>query len=55
MHVTHSREHTNPMRIFRAAILNSVPVPEAARAQLQAQGVDTGELEARLLQQIGKH
>jgi hypothetical protein len=55
MHVTHSREHTNPMRIFRAAVLNNVPVPETARALLQAQGVDTQELEVRLLQQIGMH
>lgn len=53
MPVTHSREHTNPMRIFRAAILNSAPVPEKERAILQAQGIDTQELEARLLQQIG--
>lgn len=46
-------KHTSPDRIFRAAVLNSVPVPETARALLQAQGIDTHELEARLLQQIG--
>lgn len=55
MHVTHSREHTNPMKLFRAAVLNSVPVPETVRAQVEAQGVNTQELEARLLQQVGRH
>lgn len=47
-----TRSH-NPLRIFTAAILNSVPVPETVRAQLEAQGVNTFELESRMLNQIG--
>lgn len=39
-------------RVFRAAIFNGVAVPEAVRATLEARGINTQELEARLRQQI---
>jgi hypothetical protein len=42
----------NPMRIFRAAILNGVTPPATAVASLEAQGVDIAELENRLRQSI---
>jgi hypothetical protein len=45
-------KHSSPDRIFRAAILNGVPVPEQTRAVLEARGVDTAELEARIRQQL---
>jgi hypothetical protein len=45
-------KHSSPDRVFRAAVLNGVPVPEQARAVLEARGVDTAELEQRLRQQI---
>lgn len=47
-----TRSH-NPLRVFTAAILNGVPVPETVRATLEAQGVNTYELESRMLNQIG--
>lgn len=43
---------SSPQRIFRAAILNGVPVPEDTRAQLEAAGINTGDLETRLRQQV---
>jgi hypothetical protein len=46
-------KHSSPDRIFRAAVLNGTPVPEQTRAVLEARGVNTSELEARILQQIG--
>ena len=49
MLVTHS-PNADPQRLFRAAILNGVPVPETVRATLEARGIDTSELERRLLQ-----
>lgn len=39
----------DPNRIARAAILNGVPIPAIVAAQLQARGVNVGELEQRLL------
>lgn len=48
-------QHTSPQRIFRAAVLNGVTVPERARAALEAIGINTAELETRLRQQIGMH
>lgn len=54
MPATPSRNpQSNPLRVFTAAILNSVPVPEWARATLEANGVNTHELEHRMLHQIG--
>lgn len=46
-------KHSSPDRVFRAAVLNGVPVPEQTRATLEARGVDTWELEQRIRQQIG--
>jgi hypothetical protein len=43
-------QHQDPLRIARAAILNGVPVPPVAAAQLEARGVDVGALEIRLRQ-----
>jgi hypothetical protein len=43
----------NPLRVFTAAILNGVPVPETVRATLEANGVNTIELEHRMLHQLG--
>lgn len=45
-------KQTSPQRVFRAAILNGIPVPECARAQLEALGINTAELETRIRQQI---
>lgn len=45
-------QHTDAARIFRAAIFNGSPIPETARAVLEARGVDTQELEVRLRQSI---
>jgi hypothetical protein len=45
-------KHSSPDRVFRAAVLNGVPVPEQTRATLEARGVDTAELEQRIRQQI---
>jgi hypothetical protein len=45
-------KHSSPDRVFRAAVLNGVPVPEQTRAVLEARGVNTDELEARIRQQI---
>ena len=43
---------SNPHRIFRAAILKGVTPPEYVEAQLRTMGVDVGELETRLRQQV---
>ena len=49
MNVTQKeREPMNPMRIFRAAILNGVTPPATVIAALEARGIDVGELENRL-------
>jgi hypothetical protein len=48
----HSPKPTNPLRVFTAAILNGVPVPETVRAVLEANGVNTYELEHRMLHQL---
>ncbi|MGY3589313.1 hypothetical protein [Bradyrhizobium sp. USDA 4350] len=53
MHVTHSHNATDPLRIFRASILNAAPVPEGVRATLEARGINTDELEHRLRQSLG--
>lgn len=45
-------KHSSPQRVFRAAVLNGVPVPEVVRALLESQGINTGELENRLRQQV---
>lgn len=45
-------QHASPQRIFRAAVLNGTPVPEKVRAVLEAMGINTGELETRLRQQL---
>lgn len=50
---SHSKSNYSPLRVFTAAILNGVPVPEQARAILEANGVNTAELEHRMLHQLG--
>ena len=45
-------KHSDPSRIFRAAVLNGVSIPETARTALEARGINTDELEARLRQQV---
>jgi hypothetical protein len=44
----------NPMRIFRAAILNGMTPPATTVAALEAQGIDVGELEARIHHMLGR-
>jgi hypothetical protein len=44
--------HSSPNRIFRAAILNGVTPPADVVAKLEAMGINTGELEARLRQSV---
>jgi hypothetical protein len=46
-----SREqYLDPSRIARAAVLNGIPIPAKAAAQLEARGVNISELEARIRQ-----
>lgn len=45
-------KHSTHHRVFRAAVLNGTHVPEQTRAVLEARGVDTAALEARIRQQI---
>jgi hypothetical protein len=45
-------KHTAPERLIRAAILNGAPLPAVAVAQLEARGVNVGDLENRLRQQL---
>lgn len=39
----------NPQRVARAAIFNGIPIPATVAAQLEARGINVGELEQRLL------
>lgn len=48
----YQRTHSIHERLFRAAILNGVPVPTGVRETLEARGIDTSELENRLRQQV---
>ena len=48
----YATKQVNPMRVARAAILNGGPVPPTIAAQLQAIGVNVGELEQRLKQSM---
>jgi hypothetical protein len=43
--------HASPQRAFREAVLKGEVPPAWAAAQLQAAGIDVGELEDRLRQQ----
>jgi hypothetical protein len=45
-------KHMNPERLFRSAILNGVQPSAVVVARLEARGVNVGELEARLRQQL---
>lgn len=48
----YQRQHSSPQRLFRAAILNgNEPCPQVV-AQLEAIGINTGELATRLRQQM---
>lgn len=42
----------DPLRIARAAVLNGLPIPPATAAQLEARGVNVGDLERRLRQNL---
>jgi hypothetical protein len=48
MPTSRSPDTLDHSRIVRAAILNSVPLPAVSVAILEARGVDVGELETRL-------
>jgi len=60
MLTSHSPNHQHIARasvldhqhIARAAIRNGVPIPAKTTAVLEAHGVDPGELEARILQNM---
>ena len=39
-------------RIARAAVLNGVSIPETTKAVLEARGIDVGELEQRIRQNM---
>lgn len=43
----------DPLRIARAAVLNGLPIPATTAAQLEARGVNVGDLEQRLRQNAG--
>jgi hypothetical protein len=38
----------DPARIARAAVWNGLPIPAEAAAQLEARGINVGELEQRI-------
>lgn len=40
-------------KVFRACVLNAVPIPAQTLAVLEARGVDVGELETRIRESIG--
>jgi hypothetical protein len=42
----------DPLRIVRHAILNGVPIPAVQAAQLEARGINVGDLENRLRQNL---
>jgi hypothetical protein len=46
----YQRTHSTPERLFRHAILNGITPPADVRATLEARGVNTDALEARLRQ-----
>jgi hypothetical protein len=46
------RESLDAQRIVRAAILNGVPIPPRAAAQLEARGINVGDLENRIIQNM---
>jgi len=48
----YQRRHSTPSRLARAAILNGLPVPPAVAAQLEAIGINVGDLEARIKQSM---
>lgn len=49
MLTSHSREqYLDPSRIARNAVLNGLPIPAQAAAQLEARGINVSDLEARL-------
>lgn len=43
----------DPQRVARAAVLNGVPIPPSVVAQLEARGINVGDLENRLRQNMG--
>lgn len=43
----------DPARVARLAVLNGLPIPATAAAQLEARGVNVGDLEQRLRQNMG--
>jgi hypothetical protein len=43
---------SNPMRIARAAVLNGLPISPRVAAMLEAQGINVGELEQRIRQNM---
>lgn len=45
-------KHSDAARIFRAAILNGVQPPLSVVETLEARGINTAELEARLRQSV---
>jgi hypothetical protein len=44
--------HTDPQRIARAAVINGVPIPADVQAQLEARGINVGDLEQRIRQNM---
>lgn len=50
---THKAPLVNHDRLFRACVLNAVPIPAQTLAVLEARGVDVGALETRILSNIG--
>jgi hypothetical protein len=45
-------QHLDPQRIARASVLNGVAIPSQTVAQLEARGINVGELEQRLRQSV---
>lgn len=50
---SHSPSTVDHSRIARAAVLNGVSIPETTKAILEARGIDVGELEQRIRQNMG--
>jgi hypothetical protein len=50
--LTSPSPNDNPLRAARFAVINGVPIPARTAAQLEARGINVGELEYRIRQNM---
>jgi hypothetical protein len=50
MQTSHSPDLSLQLRLFRHAILNALPISPVTIAHLEARGINTSDLETRLIQ-----